>query len=440
MYLILGFTNRTSYLLAHYLLQKKQETLVVVDQQNTSNQQDMIQELSQHGVIYNELGGQDESLLDKYAIQKIFISPGVPRSIPLIQKALSLGIEILNDIEYFYQEFPYRTYVAITGTDGKTTVTTWIGDVIATQKPVVLVGNIGTPIFEYADDSYKNHIFVVELSSFQLESIQQFHPKIAVITNIHADHLDRYDSMDHYALIKKKIFANQNASDLALINKDNDYTYSFSKEIKGDIKYFSLIEKTDWYYKEGNLYNEDELFFDTKELKVVGIHNSQNAIIVSAVATALGITKTNIIKALREFQGVAHRLEFVDTKNGVSFYNDSKATTVQSIKLALQAFDKPVLLLAGGRSKGMDFSKIKDTIKQKAKKVFVFGELAEELAQVWQDSECILCKTMKEAFESSLIYAKEKDVILLSPGGTSFDEFSSYVDRGNCFISLVKNK
>jgi UDP-N-acetylmuramoylalanine--D-glutamate ligase len=129
MYLILGFTNRTSYLLAHYLLQKKQEKLVIVDQQNTSNQQEMIQELFQHGVIYNELGGQDESLLDKYAIQKIFISPGVPRSIPLIQKALSLGIEILNDIEYFYQEFSDRTYVAITGTDGKTTVTTWIGDV-----------------------------------------------------------------------------------------------------------------------------------------------------------------------------------------------------------------------------------------------------------------------------------------------------------------------
>ena len=440
MYLILGFTNRTSYLLAHYLLQKKQEKLVIVDQQNTVNQQEMIQELSQHGLIYNELGGQDESLLDKYSIQKIFISPGVPRSIPLIQKALSLGIEILNDIEYFYQEFSDRTYVAITGTDGKTTVTTWIGAVIATQKPVVLVGNIGTPIFEYADDSYKNHIFVVELSSFQLESIHQFHPKISVITNIHADHLDRYDSMDHYALIKKNIFANQNSSDLALINKDNDYIYSFSKNIKADIKYFSLIEETDWYYKEGNLYGDNEVFFDTKKLKVVGIHNSQNAIIVSAVAKALGITKDNIYKVLTEFQGVAHRLEFVDTKNGVLFYNDSKATTVQSLKLALHAFDKPVLLLAGGRSKGMDFSEIKDTIKQKTKKVFVFGELAEELAQVWQDSECVLCKTLEDAFESSWGHAGEKDIILLSPGGTSFDEFTSYTDRGNAFINLVKNK
>ncbi len=440
MHLILGFTNRTSYLLAHYLLQKKQEKLVIVDQQNTPNQQQMLQELSHYGVICNELGGQEEALLDKYSIQKIFISPGVPRSIPLIQKALSLGIEILNDIEYFYQEFPDRTYIAITGTDGKTTVTTWIGDIIATQKSVVLVGNIGIPIFEYADDSYKNHIFVVELSSFQLESIQQFHPKISVITNIHADHLDRYDSMDHYALIKKNIFTNQNSSDLALINKDNDYIYSFSKDINADIKYFSLIEEIDWYYKEGNIYSDDEVFFDTKKLKVVGIHNFQNAIIVSAVAKALGITKDNIYKALTEFQGVAHRLEFVDIKNGVLFYNDSKATTVQSIKLALQAFDKPVLLLAGGRSKGMDFSEIKDIIKQKTKKVFVFGELAEELAQVWHDSECILCKTLGEAFESSLFHADEQDVVLLSPGGTSFDEFSSYTDRGDFFINLVKNK
>ncbi|MDK2819046.1 MAG: UDP-N-acetylmuramoyl-L-alanine--D-glutamate ligase [Spirochaetota bacterium] len=440
MYLILGFTNRTSYLLACYLLQNKKEKLVIVDQQNTINQQDMLLELSKLGTVYNELGSQEVTLLDKYPIQKIFISPGVPRSISLIQKALSLGIEILNDIEYFYREFPDRTYIAVTGTDGKTTVTTWLGDTIATEKPVVLVGNIGIPIFEYADLYYQDHIFVVELSSFQLESIQQFHPHIAVITNIHADHLDRYDDINHYASIKKNIFTNQNATDLALINKDNNYTHSFAIDINADIKYFSLIKETNWYYKDKKIYTDNKVFINTKDLKVVGIHNFQNAIIVSIIASALGISQNNIYKALTEFQGVAHRLEFVDNKNGVLFYNDSKSTTVQSLKLAIQSFNRPILLLAGGRSKGMDFSEIRDIIKQSTKKIFVFGELAEELSRVWYDSESYVCKTLEEAFDMALLYAEEQDIVLLSPGGTSFDEFTSYIERGNFFINLVKNK
>ncbi|MGL5956657.1 MAG: UDP-N-acetylmuramoyl-L-alanine--D-glutamate ligase [Brevinema sp.] len=432
MYLILGFTKRTSYSLTKFLITQGQ-SLVIADGQNTVEQQNLLRELD--GDLINELGSQDPDLLERYPIQKIFISPGVPRSIPLVQRALAEGIEILNDIEYFYRLFPDRSYTAITGTDGKTTVVTWLGHVLSQAKPILLVGNIGTPIFEYADKKYQDHLYIVELSSFQLESLSEFHPHIAVITNIHEDHLDRYDSMDDYALTKKKIFNNQTGNDFALINKDDSVIESFTKELEASLYSFSCKGVGDVYYYQGAIYYHGERQFTTDHITLVGQHNIQNALIVFAVAIILGMDKQAICEALCSFQGVEHRLEFVGTYQGISFYNDSKATTTQAVSLAVQSFPQKVYLLAGGRSKGLDYRLISNTIANRVKKAFVFGELAEELADSWKGS--IVCKSLEEAVLQAVTVAQEGDIVLLSPGATSFDEFVSYEERGRFFKELV---
>ncbi|MGL4677426.1 MAG: UDP-N-acetylmuramoyl-L-alanine--D-glutamate ligase [Brevinema sp.] len=434
MYLILGFTKRTSYTLAKFLI-KQQKTLLIADSQNTIEQQNLLQTLD--GDIINELGSQTPDLLERYPIQKIFISPGVPRCIPLVQQALVKGIEILNDIEYFYCLFPTRTYIAVTGTDGKTTVVSWLGHVLSSAKPSLLVGNIGIPIFDYADEKYQDYLFIVELSSFQLESLSEFRPHIAVITNIHEDHLDRYDSMDDYIATKKKIFVNQRSEDWSLINKDDPTIVSFAEKLNASLFYFSCKELGDISLYEGHVYYKQERQFDVKNITLVGQHNIQNALIVFAVAVLLGIDSKLIGETLCSFRGVEHRLEFVGSYHGIKFYNDSKATTTQALALAVQSFPKKILLLAGGRSKGLDYGLIRETIANKVKKAFVFGELAEELTNSWDNIECLASFRLKEAFIQAISYAQEGDTIILSPGATSFDEFVSYEHRGMFFKDLI---
>lgn len=445
MYLILGFTKRTSYTLVQYLLSSENEEVIIADLKHTQEQEELLESLSTLGNkrVYNELGNQDSSLLEKYNITKIFISPGVPRSIQLVQVALSLGIEVLNDIEYFYRLFPNRIYVAITGTDGKTTVAQWLENIVLQQKKVVLVGNIGVPIFKFAYKKYDDYIFIIELSSFQLESMSTFRAFIALITNIHEDHLDRYEGMLDYALTKKKIFFNQLSTDIALINKDNEYIHAFGKELRSCTVSFSLNDSAHWFYKDGTIYFDEHIFFDTNLLKVVGMHNIQNAMMVAALAVILGIDVQIIREGLQAFMGIPHRLQFVTQYKGTYFYNDSKATTLQAVRFALESFDKPVVLLVGGRSKDIDFSPLSKLVLQKTKKVYFFGEMGQKLSEIWNIPCGTLCETMKDAVIQAIDFAKE-DIILLSPGGTSFDEYASYIDRGEHFISLIdqhiKNK
>ena len=438
-YLILGFTKKTSYILARYLLKNQDIPLIIADQRKTIEQEELLRELMTLGVVYDELKNQDLSLLDKYPISKVFLSPGVPRSIPLVQKALDLGIEVLNDIEYFYRLFPNRTYVAITGTDGKTTVTTWLGEVLERERKVVLVGNIGNPIFDCADKVYDDYIFLVEMSSFQLESISTFKPNIALITNINEDHLDRYKSMDDYAHTKKRIFLNQNATDTAIINSDDEYSSSFLKDIKSKKYFFSLKKEVDLSYKDSSLWVVKEKFFNTQKLKMKGFHNIQNALTVIAVAKNLGVDDIYIKEGLEHFKGVPHRLQYLGEYKGRKFYNDSKATTAQAVALALTAFDEPVILLAGGRSKSIDFKPLKHKIQEKTKRVFLFGEMAEELQKSWELKKDDVFSSMKEAFEGALDSSEMGDTILLSPGGASFDAYTSYEERGDHFISLVNS-
>ncbi|MGL4561717.1 MAG: UDP-N-acetylmuramoyl-L-alanine--D-glutamate ligase [Brevinema sp.] len=435
MILILGFTNRTSFSLAKYLLLNN--PVVIADQSDTLEKKELLDQLRSYGTVIDELGNQDVLLLNKYKITQIFISPGVPRSTPIIQEALKYNIEILNDIELFYRIFPNRTYVAITGTDGKTTVTTWLGNVVARERKVVLVGNIGIPIFDYHGSEYDDYIFIVELSSFQLESITHFHPSVALMTNISEDHTDRYKNMDEYASAKKKIFMNQTSSDFACINIHDAWTMSSKETYPALKKYFAYDQPTDCFYQQGFIYYEGNPFFDIALLQVVGKHNILNALLIVLASKALQLSDDVIKASLQEFTGVKHRLQFLGIYKGIGFYNDSKATTPQALSLALQSFEKPVILLAGGKSKGSDFRGLKDLVHQSTKSILLFGEMALELKEQWGTG--MLFKTMKEALETAVTIARPGDSIILSPGGASFDEYKSYADRGDHFMKMVSS-
>ncbi len=423
MHLILGFTNRTSLSLAKHL-----KGAVISDIRNTPSQKAMLEGLD----CIDELGRQDVSLLDDYPVDKIFISPGVPRTLPLVQEALDRGITVTNDIEYFYTLHPQRRYAAVTGTDGKTTTVLWLAHVLGDD--CVLAGNIGTPIFQFADDRYKDKIMIIELSSFQLESLDTFKADTALITNISPDHLDRYKSFEHYASVKKNIFRNQSPQDTAVINTDDALIAGFAEDAQSAKISFSLDGEGDLTLQDGFVLFNGRRVIDTAELKLKGLHNVQNAMSVFAAAYSLGLPADIISERITGFKGAAHRMEYAGEHKGVRFYNDSKATTVQSVKSAVQSFGGNVILLAGGRGKGLDYGAF--PAHKHAKKIFLFGEEAGNMQQSWGGS---MHRSLKEAFEEAVSCAESGDTVLLSPAAASFDEFSSYEERGDCFKALVKN-
>ncbi|MGL5253752.1 MAG: UDP-N-acetylmuramoyl-L-alanine--D-glutamate ligase [Brevinema sp.] len=435
--LIVGFTRRTSYALARYLLTVKKYSIIVTDSINNNDKQSMIAELSQLGIVINKLGDQSVGLIKSEKPELVFVSPGVPSTIPLLQEARILGIPCTNDIDFFTSEFPSRRLVAITGTDGKTSSVTWLYKMLSASMPTLLAGNVGTPLFAFAGSEYQEHIHVLELSSFQLEYASSFHAKAAALLNIAPDHLDRYPNVDAYAKAKKGIFNHMNPTNLALLNADDAYTPMFREGLEAQIQYFSYTKAdADWFVNNETIFNRGVPFYDCRKLKVLGHHQYQNAMIVAGIARFLGLSDSQIEEGLSSFEGVEHRLQYLGEKKGVKYYNDSKATSPQALKMALTAFSQKVLLLAGGKSKGVPFDELEPLIKQTTKAVYPFGAIASELKKAWN-----LPKnadyTLEEAFWAAVNDAKSGDVVLFSPGGQSFDAFIDYEERGKFFQKLV---
>lgn len=433
--LIAGFTKRTSFSLSKYLL-KQGYTLIITDSVSDAEKKSLIKELAEPAKILDFLGNQTPDILEQFPVEMVFVSPGVPRSIPLLRATLAKNIPVLNDIEYFYRQFPRRRYVAVTGTDGKTTVANWLYYTVSQQKKCVLAGNVGTPVFDFFEEKYNDYIFILELSSFQLESLSEFHAHAAVVINISEDHLDRYDSFQDYALAKKNIFRNMTHADLALINDDDIFADFFQRDCSAEVMFFSKNHTRCPLNLE--VLNS---FLGRESLKVPGIHQQQNALIVLAFARFLGVSDIIIKQALISFPGVEHRLQFVASVDGISYYNDSKATSPQAVQTALTAFEQPVILIAGGRSKNADFSVLAGLVAEKTKYVALFGEMAQSLYEIWgMQRKSSVCGSLEEAFTAARNYAQRGDYIILSPGGSSFDLYRSYEERGNHFINLVHNK
>ena len=413
----------------------------VSDSGNADKLADSIKVLKENEIEY-EVGSHTEKI---FQCDLIVISPGVPTNSAIIQKATERKIKIISEIELAYN-FCKGKIVAITGTNGKTTTTSLTGHIFKECGfKTYVAGNIGEAFSEIALDVNENDIVVLEVSSFQLDFIDGFRPKIAMILNITPDHLNRYDyKLQNYIAAKLRIYLNQNSSDFLILNRDSESLIeSLSKHQSRDL-YFSTSSKEDngSYLKDGKIlfYENKELVFTckTSEINLKGEHNYANAMAAIMAAKIFGADNQKIIAALGSFPGVDHRLEMVRELAGVKYINDSKATNIDAVWYALRSFDEPIFLILGGLDKGNDYNQIKDLIIEKVKKIYAIGTSAEKIFNFFHKIVKVeIMKSLEGAILEASREARANEVVLLSPACASFDMFRSYEHRGEVFKEAV---
>jgi len=439
--LIAGFTKRTSYALSKALLSLG-NTITITDNTVNDEKKSLLDDLSKLGTVVDMLGNQSPDILNKMNYDMVLPSPGVPLNIPILKAARDKGIEIIGDIELFSRFFPDNFTIGITGTDGKTTTTTLINEIIRSVKKTIVGGNIGIPIFEHFNNLTKDTIIILELSSFQLECVKSFHPQIASILNIAEDHLDRYPSMVEYMEAKKNIFNNLTLDNIAILNQDNSYYEALKKGLKARLLTFSTTDKTASIFydpRQKIIYQNGKKYMDRSGIRMKGGHNIENAMAAILISQNAGVPDESIRKVLGEFPGVEHRIEFVRELNGVEYYNDSKATTVNALEKAILSFNGPIILLAGGRDKGLDFTKIRELAEKKLKELVLIGEASDKIKKELDFQPYYESKSFEDAVRYSHNKAVKGDIILLSPGCASFDMFKNYEERGKTFKEIVNN-
>lgn len=372
----------------------------------------------------------------------IVVSPGVPLEMKQLQSAHKKGVEIISEIE-LASRFIDVPIIAITGTNGKTTTTTLIGEILKKSgKRVFVGGNIGNPLIESVLEGNKADFIVAEISSFQLEGIKNFRPYISILLNITEDHLDRYPSMDAYIQAKGLIFRNQMYPDYAIINADDVLVKRITKGIEPrKIGFSREREVVDGiYYRDGKIFSHIKVdaVYEPERFRLKGVHNIENAMASIAACEIAGCGRDAIQKAMEEFHGLPHRVEFVAEIGGVSYYNDSKGTNIGATMSALAGFEGNVILLAGGKDKGGDYSVMAHLIQEKVKGMILFGEARDKINQsIGSFTDSVLVGNLKEAMEVVRRTAVRGDTVLLSPACSSFDQFSGYAERGRKFVELV---
>ena len=387
-------------------------------------------------------GNQDISILDNITL--IIISPGIPHTIPIVEEAKRRNIKIIGEIEFAYNFIPNRNYIAVTGTDGKTTTVTLIHEIIKSYKKVRLLGNVGNTFSKEIETIEPDEDIILELSSFQLETVEKFHAHIAAILNIAEDHLDRYKDIEDYFNTKKNIIINQNKNDFLVLNYDNIYTNIWYNELNGNSKSklltFSLKSKfaTIYYNEEDEyIYYKDKKLFSIENRKLIGKHNIANILAAVLICLKDKIPADHIEKVVNNFKGIEHRVELVGEINGVKYINDSKATSMNSVMSALKSFDKDIILIMGGRNKNIDFTPLNSIVNARVKKLILMGEAANVLSDMLHFDNKIIVRDLTDAFNYASSIAISGDTVLLSPGCTSFDMFKNYEERGKYFKSLV---
>jgi UDP-N-acetylmuramoylalanine--D-glutamate ligase len=392
------------------------------------------------------LTGQIPSwLLDQIGL--VVISPGVPTSSIPARYVDRRDGEVIGEIELAYRFLKGRV-VGITGSNGKTTTTTLIGEILTQAGlPTQVGGNIGTPLLSLVDSSQAEGVAVVELSSFQLESIREFRCNVAVCLNVTPNHLDRYDSFQDYAAAKHRIFLNQTPDDVAVLNADDEITASWIRGLAAKLLLFSVrSEPTEGVFLRGNeivlrIAGDESVLLDRREILLKGLHNVENIAAASAAAVACGVSIESIRSTITSFKGVEHRLEFVTEIEGVSYYNDSKATSVDATCKALEALTngpgKTVLIL-GGRGKSAPYSPLIPLIRERVREVIVFGEDSENITSQLSGSAAIaLANSIQDAVERAHAIARAGDSVLLAPACASFDMFRNFEERGHSFKAAV---
>lgn len=424
------------------LLLSLEKQVVVTDQKQEDELGETAKKLSELGVKCF-FGGHPIELLED--IDFVVVSPGVPTEIPLLKAAFENKIPVLGEFE-LSTIFITRPMIAVTGTNGKTTVSTWLYHTIkALGYNPALGGNIDIPLAEivlYSDNF--SHI-VVEVSSYQLEYSLYFHPWIATVLNLTPDHLSRHKSMANYAEIKNRIFKNQGENDLAVLNFDDEWTRNMKVPTRTERRYFSVmvpVENGAWAEKmdkDANIYFGLKKIGKVREISLPGKHNIYNALSVLAMLSYELAEPEKILECMSSFEGVPHRIEFVGEKDGVKFYNDSKSTNVDSLRVALESFQEPLILIAGGRGKGYGYDSLRELVRNKVRFMITMGEDAQKLENTFSDLVPVSrVYSMEEAVELAWEKSSPGYVILLSPGCASFDMYPNFEVRGNHFKECVK--
>jgi UDP-N-acetylmuramoylalanine--D-glutamate ligase len=382
----------------------------------------------------------------------VVVSPGVPSDAPPVHSALQRGIPVNSEVEAA-SWFCRAPIVAITGTNGKTTTTSLTGHVFAESgRPTIMGGNIGDAFSGVVDDATEEHVVVLEVSSFQLDHIRSFRPRVSVILNITPDHLDRYEgSFDRYARSKLRIFENQRDGDVFIYNHDDEILrkYVLEADRHPGLKVFGLSLKgpiaEGGYVQDGmltlSMNNNVGAIMETGRLALRGQHNTYNSLAAAMAARVMDVPDEVLRRSLASFAGVPHRLEFVREVGGIRYVNDSKATNVNAVWYALESFDEPIVLIAGGRDKGNDYKPLCDLIAQKVRAVVAIGESADRVLEAFRNdvNNMVSAESMEEAVNLAQRSARTGDVVLLSPACASFDWYANYEERGNHFKEAVHN-
>ena len=376
----------------------------------------------------------------------IVVSPGVPIDTPQLKQARDLGIPIIGEVELASQ-FLRGHIVAITGSNGKTTTTSLCGEILSKSGMHTQVGgNIGTPATAMISGSADEVWNVLEISSFQLETIKTFRPKIAAILNITPDHLDRHGSFEVYAAAKARIFENQTMKDFAVLNADDPTCVEIAAKVKSHVYWFggreragdgTFVRAASIFWRDGALETE---VLPLTDIGLKGAHNVENVLAAVAVGMLAGCKAEEVRRAVKEFQAVEHRLEYVTTINGVAYYNDSKATNVDAAIKALESFPANLHIILGGKDKGSDYAVMNALLAARAKKIYTIGAAAQKIEsqlKVPSSIEVISAGTLQNAVRSAAETATFGDVVLLSPACASFDQFDNYEHRGRVFKQLV---
>ncbi len=422
-------------------LQEQGARVIVSDTKTEAQLQNEISVLLDRGISI-ETGRHGERTFRDQDL--IVVSPGVPSDQPQLQQARSLGIPVIGEVELACR-FLKGKIIAITGSNGKTTTTTLAGEILAKSGKKTLVGgNIGTPVISLAGQSSADGFDVLEISSFQLETIQQFKPYISAILNITPDHLDRHRTFQAYVDAKARIFENQQPSDFGLLNADDSTCVSLKSKVKGALYWFSRKQRVE----NGASVVGDQIIFrangqetsvlSLNDIQLKGAHNLENVLAAVCIGMIAGCGPQQVRKAVAEFHGVEHRLELAATIQGIAFYNDSKATNVDATIKALESFPGNIHLILGGKDKGSDYTVLNPLLRERTKRAYLIGAAAAKIgAQIQGATPIVHSGTLERAIRQAFDSAVSGDVVLLAPACASFDQFENYEHRGRAFKELV---
>ena len=441
---VLVFGSGISGIGASRLLESMGKEVILYDGNTSLDPEKMKQQIGEGTKVEVILGELSDEVINE--LEMVVMSPGVPTDLPVVNKMRDLGIMISGEVELAYT-YGKGDVLAITGTNGKTTTTALLGEIMKNYKEsVFVVGNIGNPYTTEVLNMNEKSVAVAEVSSFQLETIHEFRPRVSAILNITPDHLNRHHTMEAYIAAKEDIAKNQTAEDTCVLNYEDEVTRKFGEKVAAKVLYFSSQRKLEKgiYLEDGNIiYNngEPEVICHVDELKLLGTHNHENVMAASAMAAAYGVPMDVIRKTVKEFAGVAHRIEFVCEKNGVAYYNDSKGTNPDAAIKGIQAMNRPTVLIGGGYDKDSTYEEWIEAFDGKVTYFVLLGQTKEKIAQAARNcgfENIVMTESLEEAVEACARLARPGDAVLLSPACASWGMFKNYEERGDKFKELVK--